>query len=458
MPLAAWQGRASATWPWEDPARRVRIIEVFGESTGGNHAEGTGTCDRLMTTPRSRDRVFMMNNPRAPGGPFENIFIPTQASALIPLVDCRFGNRADGFFGNAGDPLGQSLSAIAYMLDLDDQARGLPPCRYIFVVTGMGGRQIHEMVPGAAPWTGGVQPLVIWDRRTAMLTRARDLALIQWGQQAVVEAEVFIQGFNEFRIGTTQAAYEALLEGGIIAGLNAQIPALFGGQPPPPILIDQVPGDLKGFGNPVSLAQAAVATRNTAGNVYLADVAYGLPVNINDATLAATAHRTARGVVVQAEKLGLALAGLRQGVPPARCRITAVARTGTVVTLTANRPLVLDTSLFPLAPDAGLKLRDPGGASIASVAVAGNAIGVTLTQAPAAGATLEYSYENTAGTVAGATAGVFWTNGEVDTAGLPAATAGAWGNIRAADRATPSIFAPGFTIRDWLEIGQWTIA
>ena len=118
--------------------------------------------------------------------------------------------------------------------------------------------------------------------------------------------------------------------------------------------------------------------------------------------------------------------------------------------------LAIDTSTMPNPGNYGFKLRDGGGGTISSVAVAGSAITVTLSQAPTAGATLEYAYENPAG-ISGTSAALNRVDGTTDIAGSPAKTAGSWGNIRDARADIAELGGP-LALNNWLCIGKWTIA
>jgi hypothetical protein len=464
MRAAHWQGRSTVRWPWEDTALRARLIGVAGESRGANHSEGTAVCYPPAEGSLSPDRVLMMSNPRAPGGPFEDDFFGPEAAALIPMRDCRFGNRALGWAGGSGDPLGHSLSACAYWLDRADALAGRPPRRTIFVVVGVGGRKSYEIVRGAPDWDGGFGPFSIYGRSLRMFTRARDLSRALHGQEVTMDAMIICQGFNDLRAPgapTPATTWRDTIEANLIAAYDQDIPAITGQSTPPIYLFEQTPSGLAGEPNPVSLGQADMANRNLNGRTFLAMATYALPANTRDTDQSTTAHGTSRAVVIQGEMFGRAAEAAIAGTPLPRCRITGVARSGATVTLTANRPLVVDTASFPDPGQLGLVLRDGAGAlvagGIASAAVSGSSIVAQLGVSWQAAMTIEYAHERPGGRLGSGTAGVNFTDGEVDMAGDPAQTSGAYGVVRAADRAEASVYAPGYIIRDWLEIGQWAV-
>ena len=465
MSYAPWRGLPTIREPWEAADIPVEIVLVYGQSRAGDHSEGTAICYPAMVG-RTSDRLAMLNNVRAPGGPYEADFVSTgyYASAFTTLTDCRYGtwvsDGAGGYTGHTnvvGDPVGQSLASMAFYLDAQDVAAGRPLCRRIFIAAGVGGRTLAQLSKGAAPWAGGFGTFVIYDRLRRMVQRAVALASALWGQSCRIGSVLWLQGEAEFAIGTTQAAYTTgLLQ--LISDLRTDLAADTGNASPFPFIMDQVSSDLKGGANPASLAQDAIAAANADGWTYSLGASYGMPFNASDPTGTGTAHMTAQGVVAWGEAFGMAREAIRAGTPRGLCRVTSASRVGNVVTLQASVPvgsLVIDTTTMPDPGSYGFKLRDTGGATISSVAVSGSSITVTLSQAPAGGATLEYAHENPSGVVGSGAASVNRLDGYTDIAGIPAKTAGAWGCIR--DQRAEVSPLTGIVLRNPLCIGKWAL-
>lgn len=469
-----WAAKPAATWPWEDPARRGRIVLVVGESRGANNTEDTGACDLVLSAkPQSPDRCLMMNNQRAPGLLFELDFTGEEASALIPLRDCRFGNRGfDGYIGTAGDPLGQSLSAMALYLDAADAAAGRPLRRTYFVVVGVGGRMSHEIIKGAAPFTGSFWPgnpkgqFVIYDRALRAITRIRDLSRRDFGQEVSVDWVLLLQGVNDLRAvgGPTPAnVWRDRIEQSLIRAHDLDLPAITGQTTPIYTLFEQSFAGFSGEPLPPALGQADMADRNLNGRTHLAMVSYQMPMNNRDLTNAATGHNTSRGSVLQGEMFGRAAATIADGGTPRRCKVIAHSVVGNQVIIEANRPLVVNTTRFPDPGTLGCNVRAGAGSAvtvggISSVTVNGRWMVVTLPGPPASGLHLDYAYEFVGGQQAGVNTGALWTNGEVDLSGITPRTAGAWGVVVAADRAEAAQFVSGMTIYDALETFQRQVA
>lgn len=470
--IAKWGGVAGSVGAWEAANVRARIVMVVGESRAANNGEDAAVCTLDMSLPRRGDRCRMMNNLRAPGLLYELDFIGDEANALIPLQDCRFGNRGiDGYIGTSGDPLGQSLSAMAYWLDQADLAAGRPLRPTYFFAGGVGGRMSHEIIRGAAPFTGSFWPgnprgqFVIYDRNLRAITRIRDLSRTLYGQEVAVEFVLLLQGVNDLRaIGgpTPATTWRDRIEGSLIAAHDQDIPAITGQTTPIYTLFEQSFAGFSGEVLPPALGQADMANRNLNGRTHLAMVSYQMPMNNRDLTNAATGHNTARGSVLQGEMFGRAAAAILAGSPLPRCRVLNHHVIGSQIFLQCNRPLEVDTSRFPDPGQLGFNVRSgAGGAVIAggvtSAAVANDWIIVTLPSPPAAGLHLDYAYEFVGGWQTGVNTGALWTNGEVDMSGITPRTAGAWGVIVAADRNEQAQFVP-MAIRDALEIFQRQVA
>lgn len=451
----------NALAPWEAPDARVQVDVVVGESRGGGHAEGTGICYPLIVGPKSARRVWMLSNVRAPGLPFEADFVARDAMGLTPLNDCRFGNRAEGWAGGQSDPIGQHLTSFSYALDAADFAAGTPR-RRIFIGAGVGGRRSEQIIRGAPAWAGRFGTFVIYDRVLRAIQRAVDLAALYWGQQCEVRFMPILQGLNDINAPggqTPVSVWRDRIEQHLIAAYDQDIPLITGQTTPITYLLEQSPSDLRGRPANAALAQAEMADRNLNGRTHLACVSYGLPLNARDDNAdAGTLHHTARGVIWQGEVFARAARAIAAGAPLPRCKITQVARTGQRLRLTANRPLVADYSHFGDPGRLGFAARDGAGAIMPAGISAASVVGRTVTLTLAAGvASVEYAHERAAGALSSGDASTAWYDGEVDTAGIPARTPGAWGVLRAEDRAEPSIWAPGAVIKDWLETGRWTV-
>lgn len=469
-----WGGRSTSRWPWEAPEVRGRIILVVGESRAANNSEDTATCDlTLSAKPQVPDRCLMLNNQRAPGLLYELDFDGSDASAFVPLQDCRFGNRGvGGYTGTLGDPLGQSLAAMAYQLDAEDIAAGRPYRRTYFVVAGVGGRMSHEIIKGAAPFTGSFWPgnpkgqFVIFDRSLRAVARVRDLSRILYGQEVDVQFVVLLQGVNDLRaVGgpTSGTVWRERIESGLIDAYDTSIPVLTGQTAPIYTLFEQSFAGFKGEPLPVVLGQSEMADRNRNGRTYLAAVSHQFPMNNRDETHAATGHNTARGNVLEGEAFGRFAASVLAGSPLARCRVVSHQVIGNQVIFTTNRPLAVNTTRFPDPGQLGCNARiDAGGAvipgAITSASVSGNDIIVNLASPPAANLHIDYAYERVGGQLGSGSAGALWTNGEVDVSGITPRTPGAYGVVVASDRSVASAWASGMTIYDALEAFQRQVA
>lgn len=456
MVRTAWTRRATSRWPWEDAARKVKLIVLYGQSNT-NRAEGAGTCyPATAIDPGVPPRVFMLDCARAPGSN-EDVFSATDALALVPLRDCPRGNRATGYAGSVQDPLGQTMSSIAYYLDAQDIAQGRDQCRRIFLPCGVGGRTIAQLAYGAPNVTLATGAVFsCWGRMEAMVARAVALASAMWGQACEVELIHWSQGEAEYAIGTTRSAYAAALTT-LLANLRTRLAVLTGAAVTCPITLEQVASDLRGGGNPASLGVVDVADANADGNTWLEDTCYGYPFASNEDGLG-TAHRIALGALARGESIGRFVDGLRNGVTRLRPRFVSTTRVGATITRVANTSLASDTSRFPDPGNLGHTLTDPGGATITGASLAGNTVTLTLSKAPAAGATLGYAYDHPSGVIASpGRRGVDWTNGQTDMSyptPLSAKTPGMWGPLRQAGSGEAMGFAAGWVRHSFVLIDQ----
>jgi hypothetical protein len=437
---------------WEKSTSPIKVTVVYGQSRADNHSEGTAWCYYPRTT---NERVLMMNNPRAPGRAFQGPFDPVTATNLITLADCEFGSFADpgGHSVSSRDPLGQSLATALWYLDAQDVAHSRALRRRALVVAGEGGQKIATLSKGAAAFVGTNGPFVIYDRMIAMVNRAKALALAIYGQSIEVESILWLQGEADW--STAQATYYSALKQ-IITDMTTDLVAITGQSYTPPFLLDQVPAKSSdGTGNPAALAQLQVALENANGHTYLVGPTQGMPFNTRDSS-GATAHMPSQAVMAHGEHFGVAREKLIESSVPDLCYVNGYSLVGSTLTLTAHVPqgsLTTDTDI-PAPTNKGFVLNDPGGATISSVTVGSNTITIALSQAPAAGASIEYAYNASGGV--GSPAGVTWAS-KLDLQGDACSTAGAWGNIRDA-RADACTQVTGYTLHNFLCSFKQTIA
>jgi len=278
------------------PSTDVEIVLTYGQSRAACHSEGTGMCWPATCTPTTTGRSWMLNNSQAPGKNKLTGYAG-DATALLALQDCRFGNRATGFAGNSKDPLGESLGTWLWKLDAADIAAGRPRKHRILVQAGHGGAPIADLMKygnalGVNPTLRDSNTTYCYDQMLALVTATNNLARSQLRAQTVTVLCVgWLHAEAEVSIGTTYTNYAARYWQ-LQSDLRADVKAITGQTAEIPWIADQTASDIKGAGNPCAAVMLDAALGTVPGKTFIANYCiganYGDPYN-NNGTLTGVA-------------------------------------------------------------------------------------------------------------------------------------------------------------------------
>ena len=245
-----------------------QLVLVCGQSLSAALA----ATPALSTT--ARPDCWMVGGSVRPQDAYQPRWLPIADATLHPLVatvESNTDNVADPRMTPsqvaATDPLGMLGEspgvALTNHIARAYAAAGRPPRNWVCMSTGVSGRSVADLSPGATP---------------NLFKRVQDAldafkAAVPAGKTAGVAAIVWMQGEQDYTLGTSRAAYLAGVQA-YRAAVNGEIAARLGQAAPPPFLTYQTSGSFVIDSGQMSVGLAQLDFAQGTEGVFMVGPAY----------------------------------------------------------------------------------------------------------------------------------------------------------------------------------------